>query len=469
MPHRNALYRNRGGWKFEDVSARPGVDAAAWGNGVCAGDVDNDGRLDLYVTNWGANLLFRNRGDGTFEEIAARPASPPAAGAPAARSSTPTPTAISISTSRATSRPRGNRGRAQRTLTLAQRTAHHGRPDGPARRVRPLLREPRRRTFSEAAAAHGLADPRAPTASASSPPTTTTTASSICSSPTTRIRISCIAIGRRPLRERRPRGRRRGERRSARAGRDGRRCRRLRRRRPDRPRADRVRARSNTLYRNLDGRQFEDVTVARDSRRARSCGWAGARRSSTPTSTASSISSSPTATSSATSTRFHSSGRVSRRRTSCCSTRRTLPRRLGHVGRRAAVRAGQPRARGRRPRQRRRSGSRRQQHGRDADGAREPSADRPPLGGVSRRAPGPQPIRHRRDGDRRRRRRARSPRDPVGRQLPVAERSAAALRPGRLHRAPHVEVRMPGGARWRWQGLAGRSAARPRGVGDQSR
>ena len=72
VPHRNALYRNLGGWKFEDVSKQAGVDAAAWGNGVCAGDFDGDGRLDLYVTNWGPNFLFRNRGDGTFEEAAAR-------------------------------------------------------------------------------------------------------------------------------------------------------------------------------------------------------------------------------------------------------------------------------------------------------------------------------------------------------------------------------------------------------------
>jgi hypothetical protein len=72
LPHRNALYRNLGHWKFVDVSAQAGVDAAAWGTGVCAGDADGDGHLDLYVTNWGANLLFRNRGDGTFEERAAR-------------------------------------------------------------------------------------------------------------------------------------------------------------------------------------------------------------------------------------------------------------------------------------------------------------------------------------------------------------------------------------------------------------
>jgi hypothetical protein len=72
IPHRNALYRNLGGWKFEDVSQRAGVDAAAWGSGVCAGDADGDGQLDLYVTNWGPNFLFRNRGDGTFEEVAAK-------------------------------------------------------------------------------------------------------------------------------------------------------------------------------------------------------------------------------------------------------------------------------------------------------------------------------------------------------------------------------------------------------------
>jgi hypothetical protein len=71
VAHRNALYRNLGNWQFEDVSARAGVDAAAWGSGACAGDADGDGRLDLYVTNWGPNFLFRNRGDGTFEEIAA--------------------------------------------------------------------------------------------------------------------------------------------------------------------------------------------------------------------------------------------------------------------------------------------------------------------------------------------------------------------------------------------------------------
>ena len=72
IPHRNALYRNLGGMKFRNVAAEAGVDAAAWGYGVCAGDYDEDGRLDLYVTNYGPNLLYRNSGNGRFEEVAAK-------------------------------------------------------------------------------------------------------------------------------------------------------------------------------------------------------------------------------------------------------------------------------------------------------------------------------------------------------------------------------------------------------------
>jgi hypothetical protein len=72
IPHRNALYRNLGHWKLKDVSHEAGVDAAAWGNGVCGGDFDDDGKLDFYVTNWGRNFLFRNNGDGAFTDVAAR-------------------------------------------------------------------------------------------------------------------------------------------------------------------------------------------------------------------------------------------------------------------------------------------------------------------------------------------------------------------------------------------------------------
>jgi enediyne biosynthesis protein E4 len=68
--HRHLLYRNLGGWKFQDVSKQAGVDTASWGAGVCAGDYDGDGLLDIYVTNFGPNLLFRNNGNGTFSEVA---------------------------------------------------------------------------------------------------------------------------------------------------------------------------------------------------------------------------------------------------------------------------------------------------------------------------------------------------------------------------------------------------------------
>jgi enediyne biosynthesis protein E4 len=62
------LYRNRRDGTFEDTTARAGLALKGWGQGACAGDYDNDGHEDLFVTFWGQNRLFRNRGDGTFEE-----------------------------------------------------------------------------------------------------------------------------------------------------------------------------------------------------------------------------------------------------------------------------------------------------------------------------------------------------------------------------------------------------------------
>jgi len=69
---KNVLYHNLGGGRFEDVTDKAGVGDEGWGCGVCAGDFDNDGFVDLYVTNFGPNKLYRNRGDGTFEEVAER-------------------------------------------------------------------------------------------------------------------------------------------------------------------------------------------------------------------------------------------------------------------------------------------------------------------------------------------------------------------------------------------------------------
>ncbi len=71
------LFRNLGDWKFEDVTDRAGVadrgDAAKiWKQGAAFADINNDGRLDLYVCRFRApNLLYINQGDGTFREEAA--------------------------------------------------------------------------------------------------------------------------------------------------------------------------------------------------------------------------------------------------------------------------------------------------------------------------------------------------------------------------------------------------------------
>ena len=66
----NRLYRNRGDGTFEDVTARAGVAGGeGWGMGCAAADYNNDGFVDVYVTNLGRNLLYRNKGDGTFSEV----------------------------------------------------------------------------------------------------------------------------------------------------------------------------------------------------------------------------------------------------------------------------------------------------------------------------------------------------------------------------------------------------------------
>ena len=62
------LYHNLGGLRFEDVTAKSGITNDDWGQGVCAGDVDNDGNIDLFVTSWGRNVLWRNQGNGTFRD-----------------------------------------------------------------------------------------------------------------------------------------------------------------------------------------------------------------------------------------------------------------------------------------------------------------------------------------------------------------------------------------------------------------
>ena len=65
----NVLYRNNGDGTFTDVTAEAGVGDRGYGMGCVFGDYDNDGDIDLYVTNYGQNVLYRNNGDGTFTDM----------------------------------------------------------------------------------------------------------------------------------------------------------------------------------------------------------------------------------------------------------------------------------------------------------------------------------------------------------------------------------------------------------------
>ena len=64
----NAFYRNRGDGTFADVTAQTRTGHPGYGMGACVGDIDNDGHVDLYVTNFGPNVLYHNQGDGTFAD-----------------------------------------------------------------------------------------------------------------------------------------------------------------------------------------------------------------------------------------------------------------------------------------------------------------------------------------------------------------------------------------------------------------
>ena len=66
---RNQLFRNVGSGVFENASAGSGADVPGYGMGVAAGDYDNDGDVDLYITRIGPNVLLRNDGSGRFEDV----------------------------------------------------------------------------------------------------------------------------------------------------------------------------------------------------------------------------------------------------------------------------------------------------------------------------------------------------------------------------------------------------------------
>ena len=67
----SCLLRNRGDGTFEDVTAKAGLTGAKLGFsfGVAAGDYDNDGHEDLFICNAGRNTLYHNNGNGTFTDV----------------------------------------------------------------------------------------------------------------------------------------------------------------------------------------------------------------------------------------------------------------------------------------------------------------------------------------------------------------------------------------------------------------
>ncbi|MBV9294022.1 MAG: CRTAC1 family protein [Acidobacteriaceae bacterium] len=67
----NRMYHNEGNGRFRDVTDQLGLRSSGWAQGVCAGDYDNDGFTDLFVTYWGQNHLYRNIQGRHFEDVTA--------------------------------------------------------------------------------------------------------------------------------------------------------------------------------------------------------------------------------------------------------------------------------------------------------------------------------------------------------------------------------------------------------------
>ena len=70
----NCLLRNRGDGTFEDVTAKAGIagEHLDFSYGVAVGDYDNDGFPDIFISNTGKNTLYHNNGDGTFTDVTER-------------------------------------------------------------------------------------------------------------------------------------------------------------------------------------------------------------------------------------------------------------------------------------------------------------------------------------------------------------------------------------------------------------
>ncbi len=68
----NHLYRNNGDGTFTDVTTQAGVPGSGFGVGITAGDFDNDGNEDLYITQYNSAILYHNNGNGTFTDVTAK-------------------------------------------------------------------------------------------------------------------------------------------------------------------------------------------------------------------------------------------------------------------------------------------------------------------------------------------------------------------------------------------------------------
>jgi enediyne biosynthesis protein E4 len=68
----NRLFHQKADGTFEDVTEKAGLQGSGYGMGVAAGDYDNDGFEDLFVTSYGRNTLYHNNGNGTFTDVTAQ-------------------------------------------------------------------------------------------------------------------------------------------------------------------------------------------------------------------------------------------------------------------------------------------------------------------------------------------------------------------------------------------------------------
>jgi hypothetical protein len=65
----NRLYKNLGNNRFRDATETSGLGYRGFCHGIIAGDIDNDGDVDVFLCNYGSNVLYLNNGDGTFKDI----------------------------------------------------------------------------------------------------------------------------------------------------------------------------------------------------------------------------------------------------------------------------------------------------------------------------------------------------------------------------------------------------------------